>query len=226
MSLVGRLRDWAERHTAQGHFSPVGVLFHWTIALLILFQLGLGWWMTLVTPVGGDKLQAYELHSAIGLAIFVLAILRMWWRIMVRDPWNAADEMGWRTTLAYIVEHLFYVAFILLPVTGWMMWSSVAPPGPLRVGGIIPWPQLPIEELPATMQWQLMMFAETLHLMLVWALMVLVVLHVGAALKHHFWDRNDVLRGMLPQVPDWEPDPAERQRSATEPPLPKGSDAG
>lgn len=226
MSLVGRVRDWAESYTSRGHFSPVGGIVHWLMAALILFQLAWGWWMTLAVPAGGDKLQAYQVHSAIGLAIFVLALLRIWWRILVKDPWNDADRMGWRTTLAYVVEHLFYVIFLLLPLSGWVMWSAVSPPGPLAVGGVIPWPQLPLEELPLAMQWQVMIFAESLHIVLVWALMLLVPLHVGAALKHHFWDRSDVLSGMLPEIPDWKPRRGAATRSETAPPPPKESGAG
>ncbi len=85
---------------------------------------------------------------------------------------------------------------------------------------------MPIEELPLTMQWQVMQFAETLHLVLVWALMLLVPLHIGAALKHHFWDRNDVLSGMLPDIPDWEPHREDSTHKPQAGPPPKGSGAG
>ena len=221
--MIRQLRAWAESYTGRGHFTPVGVIFHWVMAAVMLFQLGFGWWVTWM-PVGDGKLQAFQLHSALGLAIFVLAIGRMAWRITVGDPFNDADTQGWKTTFAYIVEHIFYVCFFLLPLSGWAMWSSVAPPGPLAVGGVIPWPQLPLEELPEAMRWQVMDFAEGLHLVLVWVLMLLVPIHVAAALKHHFWDRNDVLEGMLPEIPDWD-DPREdptRKPQARRIPKPSG----
>lgn len=220
MSLFARVRDWGESYTSQGRFSPVGVLFHWTMAALVLFQLGLGWSMTLLVPVGGEKLRWYEIHAAIGLAIFVLAFFRMLWRIMITDPWNDADTQGWRSKLAYLVEHLFYACFFLLPITGWIMWSAVAPSGPLSVGGVLPWPQLPMEELPEPLRWDLMELAESLHAIIVWLLMLLIPVHVLAALKHHFWDRHDVLTGMLPEVPDWEDpreDPTQRRKAASPP---------
>lgn len=226
MTVAGRVRAWAESYTRNGRFSPLGVVFHWVMAALALFQLGLGWFMAFLMPAGGDRMEAYSLHSAIGLTIFVLALMRVVWRIMIVDPFNDADTQGLRTKLAYIVEHVFYACFFLLPITGWIMWSSVAPPGPLSVGGVIPWPRLPLEELPLTMQFEIMGIAESAHLILVWVLMILVPLHVVAALKHHFWDRSDVLRGMLPEVPDWEDPRADRQHRQKDIQLPQGSEAG
>lgn len=226
MTLIGRLRRWAEGYTSKGHFSPVGIVFHWVMAVLILFQLGLGWAMTLMMPVGGDKLRWFEIHSAIGLAIFILAILRLAFRVLVKDPFNDADTQGWRTTFAYVVEHLFYVCFIFLPLTGWAMWSAYAPAGPLLVGGLMPWPQLPFEELPLLWQFRVMGVSESLHLLLVWLLMILTPLHVAAALKHHFFDRSDVLEGMLPEVPDWNDPRAGVRHSPRDARPPEVSDAG
>lgn len=222
--MIDRLRRWAEFYTEQGRFSPVGIAFHWTMAALILFQLGYGWWTT-VMPVGGGKLRAYEIHAAVGLLIFVLAFARMLWRMLVKDPWNDADTMGWRSTLAYTVEHLFYVCFFLLPLTGWAMWSAVAPQGPLYVGGFLPWPHMPIDALPVEWRWQALHLAETAHLVIVWLLMVLTVAHVAAALKHHFWERSDILTGMLPEVPDWDgPGEATRHnRKGRQPPKESGA---
>lgn len=66
--------------------------------------------------------------------------------------------------------------------------------------------------------------AESAHLVLVWVLMLLIPVHVFAALKHHFWDRNDVLRGMLPQIPNWEDPRVDPNRKPSGPQLPKESE--
>src|SRR5690606_30505792 len=97
-----------------------------------------------------------------------------------------------------------YIAFFGLPLSGWAMWSAIAEPGPLHLAGVLPWLQLPFDQLPLTLRWQIMDIAEDVHLVLVVMLLVIVPLHVAAALKHHFWDRHDVLRGMLPEIPDAE----------------------
>lgn len=223
--MIDRLRAWAAMHTERDRYSPVGIAFHWVMAALVLFQLGWGFYTGFLMP-GGDKLFAYQVHSAVGLPILVLAILRFAWRIVIPGPVNDADRQGVQTKLAYATEYIFYVCFFGLPLSGWAMWSSVADPGPLYLAFVLPWPQMPLEELSLTARWTIMDVAEDVHHILVWTLMVLVPIHVAAALKHHFWDRHDVLRGMLPEVQD-EEDPREGQRHKPRlEPLPQGSEAG
>ena len=216
--MIDALRAWARRHTERDRYSPVGIAFHWTMALLVLFQLGWGWYSGFL-PAGGNKLLAYQIHSDVGLLILVLAFGRLIWRIIIPGPENDADTQGWQTVVAYIIHYIFYICFFGLPLSGWAMWSSLGPNEPLAVAGIVPWPALPFEELPPTLQWAIMDYAEDVHHVLIIALTVLVPLHVLAALKHHFWDRHDVLRGMLPEVPDAEKAPGTRQHA----PRPIGS---
>lgn len=222
MSALERLRAWAREHTDKDRYSPVGIAFHWLMAFMVLFQLGWGYY-TGVLNVGGDKVRAYEIHSAVGLPILLLVILRLAWRIVIPGPTNDADMGGWQERVAKSTYVVFYICFFGLPLTGWAMWSSVAAPGPLYLAGVVPWPQLPFDELPLEMRWRILDVAEDLHHLMVWALLLLVPLHTAAALKHHFWDRHDVLRGMLPQVPDWEDPRAERPHRPREPRLRPGS---
>jgi len=207
--MFKQLRAWAARHTEEDRYSPVGIAFHWVMAALVLFQLGWGFYSDFLMP-GGDKLHAYEVHGAVGLAILVLTFFRAAWRLLIPGPVNDADRLGWQTTVARITHVLFYVCFVALPVSGWIMWSALAPPGPLSVAGVLPWPQVPLDNLALEIRLIVLGVAERVHHWLVVLLLVLIPAHAGAALKHHFWDRHDVLRGMLPEVPDWE-DPREGQ---------------
>jgi len=203
--MIERLRAWSRAHTEEGRYSPVGIAFHWIMAALVLFQLGWGFYTGMI-GVGGDKLLAYQVHSAAGLPVLVLAIGRLGWRLIIPGPHNDADTQGAQTVVAHVIHWLFYAAFFALPLSGWMMWSADAGPGPLYLAGVLPWPQLPLDGLSPEVRWGLMQSAESIHQWGVWMLMALIPLHAGAALKHHFWDRHDVLRGMLPEIPD-EQDP-------------------
>ena len=223
--MIAGLRRWAKRHSDRGRYTPVGIAFHWVMALLILFQLGWGWHASNLAP-GGDKLAAYEIHSGTGLLILLLACGRLVWRLIIPGPINDADTQGWQTQVAKAIHYAFYVAFFGLPLSGWAMWSSIAEPGPLHVAGIIPWPPLPLEQLPLTLRWQIMDVATTLHLAAVGMLVIIVPLHVLAALKHHFWDRHDVLSGMLPDIPDEEDPHHHRPHSGPARRFPEGSAAG
>ena len=199
--MIEGLRAWARRHSDEGRYTPVGIAFHWIMAALVVVQLGWGWYMATL-EVGGDKLRAFEIHGAIGLPILLLGLMRALWRAIVPGPVNDADRLGLQTLIARITHCIFYLCFFGLPLSGWLMWSAVAPPGPLHLAGVIPWPALPLHDLSVAMQWRVMDLAEDVHQWLVWTLLILVPAHVGAALKHHFWDRHDVLRGMLPEIPD------------------------
>jgi cytochrome b561 len=223
--MIDRIRSWASRYTRQGRFTPVGILFHWIMAALILFQLGWGFWTDWMMP-GGDKVRAYQIHSAAGLPVLILAMLRVAWRMLVPDPYNDADRLGWQTTVAHATAYLFYLSFFTLPLSGWVMWSALAPPGPLRVAGILPWPQVPLDNLDTATRLSLLYVAEDVHRISIILLLVLIPAHAGAALKHHFWDRHDVLRGMLPDIPDWEDDRAAAMRNRRVRGFPKGSEAG
>lgn len=203
--MIERLRAWGNSYTKRGRYSPVGIAFHWAMAALILFQLGWGFWTDWMMP-GGDKIHAYQVHSAAGLPVLLLALFRVGWRMLIDDPYNDADEQGWKTTFAHVTAYLFYLTFFTLPLSGWVMWSSVAAPGPLYLGGVLPWPQMPVEGLSIGTRYAVLDLAEDVHIASVILLLVLIPAHAGAALKHHFWDRHDVLRGMLPEIPDWEDD--------------------
>ncbi|EZP74446.1 Cytochrome B561 [Sphingomonas paucimobilis] len=216
--MIEALRRWAATHTERSRYSPVGIAFHWIMAFLVMAQLVIGWYASIL-PSGGGKLLTYQLHSAVGLPILLLAIGRLFWRLIIPGPVNDADRGGWQTQAAYLTHYLFYICFFGLPLTGWVMWSALGEPAPLRLAGFIPWPALPLHGLGPEMQYRLLAVAEEVHHILVLLLVLLIPLHVGAALKHHFWDRHDVLRGMLPEVPDWEDSRKETQHSPREPRL-------
>jgi cytochrome b561 len=223
--MLDRLRAWARTHTEQDRYSPVGIAFHWSMAALVLFQLGWGYYADFLMP-GGDKLHAYQVHSAVGLPILVLTIFRAAWRMLIPGPFNDADRLGWQTAVAHVTHMLFYLCFLMLPLSGWIMWSAVAPPGPLYLAGIIPWPHVPLDSLPEEMRFAALSSAERVHHWLIVLLLVLIPAHAGAALKHHFWDRHDVLRGMLPEVTDWEDPQGAKPHRPREPRLPPESGAG
>ena len=128
--------------------------------------------------------------------------------------------------LARAIHVLFYVCFFGLPLSGWAMWSAEAPPGPLYLAGVVPWPQMPFGELSLEARWLILDLATDVHDALVIALLLVVPLHVAAALKHHFWERNDVLLAILPDVPDAQTHPAATPRRRKGSPLRGPSGAG
>ena len=198
--LIGNVLEWAAGHTDEGRYSPVGILFHWTMAALVLFQLFWGWWMGRL-PVGGDKVAAHDLHYLVGVLMLVLIIGRLGWRTLAPGPINDADKPGWESMAAHVTHYVFYTCLFGLPLTGWAMISATAREQELALVGLIPWPLIPFGDLASVQRWRIEAVSEWMHWGLVLTLLLLIPIHVGAALKHHFIDRDDVFHGMLPVVP-------------------------
>jgi cytochrome b561 len=195
--MIRRVITWAETHTSRGRYSPVGQAFHWLVACLILPLLWLGWYMGRI-PSGAEKTSAFQLHMIVGLTTLVLAVLRLSWRMTVRGPVNDADKLGFQTVLAKLTHIVFYACFIGLPLSGWLMWSAFAGSERLDILGLLEIPPFPFEALDFAAQRTLLHGANRVHEALVITLLIIIPAHVGAALKHHFWDRHDVLTAMLP----------------------------
>lgn len=203
---IQQWQEWSVSYRERGKYTPVGVTFHWVMAAVVVFQLGSGW-MIQRYLVGADKLDAYELHSEIGLTLLLLGALRLLWRLIVPGPVNEADNQGWRSTVAHSIHAIFYALFVILPLSGWMAWSAIQPARDLHLAGILPVPAMPFHTLSSEWQFRVLEMAVDVHVAGVIILALLVPAHAIAAIKHHFWDRDDVLEGMFPEIPDAHPYP-------------------
>ena len=198
---VQQWREWSVSYRDRGKYTPVGVAFHWIMAAVVMWQLVTGWMMQRYL-VGPDKLEAYAAHSEVGLTLLVLGALRLLWRLIVPGPINDADKQGWRTTVAHATHAIFYALFTLLPLSGWAMWSAIQPARELRLAGIVRVPAMPFQDMSPEWQFWILDVAEDIHVFCVVLLAALIPAHAFAAIKHHYWDRDDVFEGMFPEVPD------------------------
>ena len=162
---------------------------HWIIVLLIINQ-----WIIAERaedlPKGPALIAALWWHKSFGITILMLAVIRLAWRLANPVPDLTAETRPWERVLARISHVLLYALIFAMPLSGWMM--SSARSFPVSWFGIL---QLP--DLVAPDQ-QLYERLNELHHLLFGVLVVVAALHVAGALKHHFIDRNDVLRRMLP----------------------------
>ncbi len=169
-------------------WGAVSVFLHWSIAAAVLFMGGLGLYMKGL-PIGGDKIQLYALHKSIGMTILALMVLRLAWRLVAGRPLLPPGMPDWQRWLAKISHALLYLLVLAMPIAGWVMNSAAN--FPLRWFDLFHIPAIvePSRELRAA--------AGDAHETLFWIIVLLVLVHVGAALKHHFIDRDNTLRGMF-----------------------------
>jgi cytochrome b561 len=160
---------------------------HWLMAALIIAMLVLG--MVMVDyPSSVLKIKAYAFHKALGFTLLALVVLRLAWRVLDRRPhWpNSMSRRDRR--LARIGHFGLYGLMIVVPVSGWVFNSAAGFP--------LNWFDLArIPAIVATDE-QLQLLAGTAHFAFGLLLSLLVAIHVGAALYHHFFLRDDVLRKM------------------------------
>ena len=194
MNLVS-LIEWAEGYNRRGVYSPIGVTFHWVMAALVVFQLGYGWYLGW-QPVGGDKYLGYQTHAEIGLTIMLLGSLRFFWRSQIGGPDNV-DEKSFSGRASAVLQAWFYISFFALPLSGWVMWSTLPGDLPLSIAGVIPFPNLPFDQLSEPLQHRLMEGAAELHFWAVWITALAIPGHAGAAVMHYWLKRDRVLPSML-----------------------------
>lgn len=194
MNLVSVI-EWAEGYNRRGLYTPIGVAFHWVMAALVIFQLAYGWvlhWR----PAGGDKHLGYQTHAEIGLAIMMLGTLRFFWKSQIRGP-DTVDEASLAGRASRLLQAWFYISFFALPISGWVMWSTLPGDLPLSIAGVIPFPTLPFDQLSERLQHTLMQWAASAHFWIVWITTLAVPGHAGAAVLHHLVKRDRVLPSML-----------------------------
>ena len=160
---------------------------HWTIVLLILCQPLLAMYADSLS--GPAKIAPLALHKSLGITVLALAIIRLVWRWLNPVP-STGHLATWERALARLSHVALYALIFAMPLTGWMMSSARNFP--------VSWfnlAQLPDLVRPGRGTYELM---HDLHGALFAALACVALLHIAGALKHHFIDRNDVLRRMLP----------------------------
>jgi cytochrome b561 len=170
-------------------WGSVARFFHWTIALFVIGLLVGGLTMTDM-KVSPDKFKLYALHKSFGITVLGLMLLRFAWRGVDPRPQDVPGMAPVVAFAAHAVHRLLYVALIAMPISGWVYNS--ASNFPLQWFGLINLPAI------VSADKDLKHLAHEVHEFLAWTIIALLLAHVAGALKHHFIDRDDTLRRMLP----------------------------
>ena len=170
-------------------YTSVAVALHWLIALMILVSFSVGLYMADLS-LSPTKLRLYSWHKWAGVTIFALVLIRCLWCLTHAAPPLTGAMPRWQRTAAKASHYLLYALMIAIPLSGWLM--SSAKGFQTVYFGVLPIPDLleKNESLGETL--------NLLHTSLNYTMIVVVIAHAAGALKHHFIDKDDILRRMLP----------------------------
>ncbi|WP_176592394.1 cytochrome b [Sphingobium sp. EM0848] len=167
-------------------YNHVARALHWIIAILILFNLVLGF----AHDVLPRDWQVMPVHKSVGLTVLALTVARLLWRFTHRAPRLPAEMPAWEKGAAHGTHFAFYAFMLVMPLTGWIM--SSAGNRPLNWFFLFDVPKFAVSKGDAIVG----ISGET-HEIIGFAWAALIVVHVLAALRHHFILRDNVLRRMI-----------------------------
>ena len=190
----------AIRNTETGWGLPARLL-HWAMAVLILFLLGVGFYMGEVLT-GQDsetlmeKFYLAQTHKSWGFVAFALALLRIVWRAMNPTPALPGTMGVGAKALAHGGHLALYVCMIAMPLSGWLMASATTLQDSYGIKNMV----FGMFELPDPFQpgsEDLELIFRRVHFYVGLALALILAGHAAAALKHHFVDRDGILMRMI-----------------------------
>lgn len=172
-------------------WGPISMLLHWAIVGLIGWMAWLGLTMVDMPPTPA-KINAYALHKSLGLSLLALVTLRLAWRLVAGAPAPVAGTPAWQARIASTTHWAMYGLLFAIPLSGWVFNSASGYPLQWFKRFNLPAIAGRSEELAAT--------AIGVHEYGFWLLLLLVLVHAGAAFYHHLFQGDDTLRRMLPAL--------------------------
>lgn len=179
---------------------PARVL-HWVMALMIFMMLGFGTYMSNFATDLVAQFEMVQQHKSVGFVVFTLAVLRVIWRLTNRrTPVLPMGMPGWQRSASHVSHLLLYILILAMPISGWLMASA----SPLNDAGAYP-TQIKnmvfgLFELPDPFPQgskELTEALHTAHWLFAMTMAAILAVHIAAALKHHFIDRDAILRRMI-----------------------------
>ena len=180
-------------------YTRVAMILHWLIAALIAVNVGLIWsvgWL----PDGGVR-PVIDAHKSTGITVLGLVLLRLLWRAANAAPPLPDAYPRWEKAAAHSAHVALYSLMLALPLSGWMHDSAWKAAGeiPMFWYGMFEWPRIGwIMQIEPGFKERLHDIFGGLHAWLSYLLYALLILHIGAALKHQWWDKHPELERMLP----------------------------
>lgn len=172
------------------NYGTTAKTLHWLVVGLLVVQYLIGWFMPDIRR-GMQPGAAMTWHISLGTVILAVIVLRLIWRLA--HPVAPESYLpAWQRVSSEAVHWLLYVLVLTTTLSGWLFASTRG--WTVSWFFMVPLPMLTAGNAP------LMRTINGWHQKFEWALLILVGLHVAAALVHLFYYRDGVMRRMLPQA--------------------------
>ena len=189
-----------QARNSAARYGAVAMTFHWLIALLVIGNICSGFYLAnIIDDADPTKFMLIQLHKSIGLTVLMLSVLRLLWRLVNPIPPLPAGMNPLMKVVARGTHWLFYFFIIAIPAAGWAWTSSSTRGIPTYYFGLFPWPNIPfLAHLSNPEKTANGHMFHSYHVYFAYSAAALLVLHVGAALYHHYLRRDNTLRRMWP----------------------------
>jgi cytochrome b561 len=172
-------------------YTGIAIALHWVLALALVLAFAMGLYMTAL-PFSPQRLKYFNWHKWAGVTILFLSALRLLWRLTHRPPdlpvAVARAMPRWQHVAHSGTHHVLYALFFAVPLIGWAYSSATG--FPIVVYGVLPLPDfVPVSK-------ELAELLKPLHKAAAFALIALALLHIAAALKHQWIDRDGLIDRM------------------------------
>lgn len=180
-------------------YTRTAIALHWVIAVLITLNVALG---LFAESFGQDRIRAMiDAHKSIGITVLGLVLMRLLWRATHVPPALPDHYRAWEKFAAKAAHIALYLLMLAMPISGWLHDSAwkAAPEIKMYWFGLFEWPRIGwiMNMEPAAKEMLHGLFGE-IHEILAFGLYLLVALHIAAALKHQFVDKEAELQRMWP----------------------------
>ena len=193
VNIKNNLSNASQTGKDAARYSTVAIVLHWLLGLSIFAMFAIGVYMSDL-PFSPTRLKLYNYHKWAGITFLILSVLRLLWRLLNKPPAlpKAIEQAmpSWQTKIYHATHYALYALFFAVPLIGWAYSSAAG--FPIVLFGVLPLPDFMSVDKEFAKQ------IKELHGASAFALLALALLHIGAALKHHFIDKDGLVNRMLP----------------------------
>jgi cytochrome b561 len=181
-------------------YNAVAMIIHWLTAVTVIGLLVVGNIMADLPNTDPDKLQLFNWHKSFGVSVLLLTVIRLAWRVTHRPPALPDHMPGWEKRVAHATHWVFYLLLLGVPLLGWAMVSSSPRNIPTFLFDTFEWPHIPmLADMDLEKKKVMRELFENLHATAAYTMAALIVLHIGAALRHQFMIKDKIIQRMLPK---------------------------